>query len=99
MGTFSLGDAKLSFSNLRFEVLGAVAQVRGSYGLASDQINFTGDVRLQAHVSETMSGAKRVLLKPVDPIFGRHNAGTYLPVNVTGDRDHPQIKLDVKKIF
>jgi hypothetical protein len=99
MGTFSLGDAKLSFSNLQFEVPGAVAQVKGSYGLASDQINFTGDVRLQAHVSETMSGAKRVLLKPVDPIFARHHAGTYLPVNVTGDKDHPQIKLDMKKVF
>ena len=56
-------------------------------------------MRLQAHVSETMSGAKRVLLKPVDPIFARHHAGTYLPVNVTGDKDHPQIKLDTKKVF
>jgi hypothetical protein len=99
MGTFSLGNTKLSFSKLQFEVPGAVAQVKGSYGLVSDQIEFTGDVRLQAHVSETMSGAKRLLLKPVDPIFAKHNAGTYLPVNVTGDKDHPQIKLDVKKVF
>ncbi len=89
----------LSFSNLQFEVPGAAAQVKGSYGLVSDKLDFTGDVRLQAHVSNTMSGAKRVLLKPIDPIFARHNAGTYLPVNVTGNKDHPQIKLDLNEVF
>ena len=99
MGTFSLANSQLSFSNLQFEVPGAAAQVKGSYGLVSDKLDFTGDVRLQAHVSNTMSGAKRVLLKPIDPIFARHKAGTYLPVNLTGDKDHPQIKLDVKKVF
>jgi hypothetical protein len=98
-GSFSLADTELSFSTLQFEVPGATAEVKGSYGLGSETLDFTGDVRLQAKVSQTMSGAKRVLLKPVDPIFSRHNAGTYLPVNVSGTRDNPQIKLDVKKIF
>ncbi len=98
-GTFRLGNANLSFSKLEFEVPGAVAQVKGSYGLTSDKLDFTGDVRLSAHVSETMTGAKRVLLKPIDPLFAKHNAGTYLPVNVGGDREHPQVKLDLKKVF
>jgi hypothetical protein len=62
-------------------------------------IDFKGDVRLQAHVSQTMTGASRILLKPIDPLFAKHNAGTYLPVNVSGAKDHPQIKLDVKKVF
>jgi len=94
-----LGNASLSFSKLQFEVPGAFVEVEGSYGLGSEALNFTGDVRLQAKVSETMSGPKRVLLKPVDPMFARHNAGTYLPVNVNGNREHPQIKLDMKKFF
>jgi hypothetical protein len=98
-GSFSLENATLSFSTLQFEVPGAAANVRGSYELESETLEFTGDVRLQAKVSQTMSGAKRVLLKPIDPIFARHNAGTYLPVNVSGTRDNPKIKLDVKKIF
>ena len=98
-GTFSLANARLNFSRLQFEAPGAVAEVKGSYDLGSEAVNFTGEVRLQAKVSQTMTGAKRVLLKPVDPIFSRHNAGTYLPVNVSGNRDSPQIKLDVKKIF
>lgn len=98
-GKFSLQNSHLSFSELQFNIPGVAAQVKGSYGLRSEQVDFTGDVRLQAHVSETMSGAKRVLLKPVDPILARHKAGTYLPINVTGAREHPQVKLDVKKIF
>ncbi len=98
-GTFNLGDTTIDFSNLEFEVPGAVAQVKGSYGLVSNKIDFNGDVRLQAHVSNTMSGAKRVLLKPIDPLFAKHNAGTYLPVNVTGEREHPQVKLDLKRVF
>ena len=67
--------------------------------LRAARLDFTGDVRLQAHVSQTMTGAKRVLLKPVDPLLARHHAGTYLPVNVKGTREHPEIKLDLGKIF
>jgi hypothetical protein len=89
----------LSFANLQFEVPGVTAAVKGSYGLHDGQINFTGDVKLQAQVSLTMTGAKRALLKPVDPLFAKHNAGTYLPVNITGQKDKPQIKLDLKKVF
>jgi len=99
VGTFDLRNATLSFARLQFEVPGATAAVKGSYGLHDGQINFTGDVKLQAQVSQTMTGAKRVLLKPVDPLFARHHAGTYLPVNITGQKDKPQIKLDLKKVF
>ena len=99
LGSFDLRNSTMTFSQLQFLVPGVNAQVRGSYGLESGALDFTGDVRLQAHVSQTMTGAKRVLLKPVDPLFARHNAGTYLPVNVKGTREHPQIKLDLGKIF
>ncbi len=99
LGTFDLRNSTLTFSKLQFVIPGVNAEIRGSYGLESGAVDFTGDVRLQAHVSQTMTGAKRVLLKPVDPLLARHNAGTYLPVNVKGNRDHPQIKLDLGKLF
>lgn len=98
-GAFVLRDSALTFSKLQFAIPGVNAIVRGSYGLMGGSVDFTGEVLLQAHVSETMTGAKRVLLKPVDPLFARHNAGTYLPVNITGNREHPNIKLDLGKIF
>ncbi len=98
-GDFALGKDTLSFSQLHFEVPGAQAQVKGSYGLRSEDIDFTGDVRLTATVSQTMSGSKRVLLAPFDAIFSKHGAGTYLPVEVGGTRQHPEVKLDWKKLF
>jgi len=98
-GTFALRNATLSFSKLTFEIAGVNAEVKGSYGLKSETLNFTGEIKLQAHVSQTMKGAKRILFKPIDPLFARHNAGTYLPINVTGKRDDPQIKLDLKRVF
>ncbi len=98
-GTFDLRNAKLTFKKFQFDVPGADAQIQGSYELPTGQIDFTGQVRLQAHVSQTMTGAKRILLKPIDPLFAKHNAGTYLPVNVSGQKEHPEVKLDLKKVF
>ena len=74
---------RLVISALHFEVPGTIAEVKGSYGFTCQKLDIIRDVRLQAHLSETMSGAKPLLLKPVDPILARHHAGTYLPVNVT----------------
>ncbi len=73
--------------------------MKGSYGLASGDLNFVGDVRLDAKVSETMTGAKHVLLKPFDPLFNKHGAGTYLPLEISGTRDKPDVKLQWKKLF
>ncbi len=98
-GDFSLGRETLRFKRLQLVVPGAMAQMKGSYGLHSQAVNFQGDVRLQATVSETMKGSKRWLLVPFDPLFKRHGAGTYLPVAITGTRAHPEVKLQWKKLF
>ena len=98
-GDFTLKRSTLTFRTLQFVAPGAVAQVNGSYGVDSGDINFVGDVRLDASVSQTMTGAKHILLVPFDPLFRKHGAGTYLPVSITGDRDHPDIHLQWKKLF
>ena len=98
-GDFRLGKGNLTFSKLQFVVPGAVAQVKGSYGLHTEQVDFVGDVRLDATVSQTMTGAKHVLLVPFDPLFKKHGAGTYLPVAIAGTREHPEVKLQWKKLF
>ncbi len=98
-GDFTLQHSRLTFRTLQFAAPGAVAQVNGSYGVSDGTINFVGDVRLDASVSQTMTGAKHILLVPFDPLFHKHGAGTYLPIAITGDRDHPDIKLQWKKLF
>ena len=98
-GDFTLRHSTITFASLQFEEPGAQADVKGSYGVASGDLNFTGQVSLDAKVSDTMTGAKRVLLKPFDPLFNKHGAGTWLPLEITGTRDKPDIKLQWKKLF
>ena len=98
-GNFDLRKSNISFSQLQFSEPGAMAQVKGSYGLSSGKLNFAGDVRLDATVSQTETGIKHILLVPFDPMFKRHGAGTYLPIQVVGTRDHPDINLEWKKLF
>ena len=98
-GDFKLEHSTITFASLQFQEPGARADVQGSYGIASGDLNFVGQVSLDAKVSDTMTGAKHVLLKPFDPLFKKHGAGTWLPVEVTGTRDKPDIKLQWKKLF
>jgi hypothetical protein len=98
-GDFDLRKTTLTFSKLQFVVPGAAAQVKGSYGLHDEKLNFVGDVRLDAKVSQTVTGAKHWLLLPLDPLFNKHGAGTYVPIEVGGTRQHPEIRLQLKKIF
>jgi uncharacterized protein involved in outer membrane biogenesis len=98
-GDFSLGRTNLTFGRLQFFVPGAAAKMSGAYALHSQTLNFVGDVRLKATVSQMMTGSKRWLLAPFDPIFMRHGAGTYLPVAITGTRDHPEVHVEWKKLF
>jgi hypothetical protein len=98
-GDFRLQNGTLSFRSLQFTVPGVEAQVRGAYALRTGTIDFVGDVRLHATVSQTMTGAKHWLLVPFDPLFKKHGAGTYLPVTIVGTREHPEIHLEWKKLF
>lgn len=83
-------------SRLTFGVPGATIRLSGHYHLCQETLDFLGTVRLQAKASQTMTGVKRLLLKPIDPLFARDGAGTVLPIHIAGTRDHPAFKLDVK---
>lgn len=98
-GDFRLQKGDLSFSQFQFVVPGVVAQMKGSYGLHSEQVNFVGDVKLNATVSQTMSGIGRFVLIPIDPLFMKHGAGTYLPVEIGGTRQHPEVRVQLGKLF
>src|SRR5579872_2757557 len=49
--------------------------------------------RLDAKLSDTITGIKSLLLKPVDPFF-RKNHQTEIPIKVTGTRTAPDFGLD-----
>ena len=96
-GYFRLKNAIMTFSLLTFSVPGARVSLHGSYGLASEELDFHGTLRLQARVSQTTTGIKSFLLKAVDPLFEQADAGTVLPLNITGTRNHPSFKVDIRR--
>ncbi|HZP24689.1 MAG TPA: AsmA-like C-terminal region-containing protein [Terriglobales bacterium] len=98
-GNFHLKDRTLSFASLQFTVPGAEAQFKGSYNLRAQALNFAGDVRLRASLSEMVGGNKGWLLFPLDPLFSRHGAGTWLPMTIDGTREHPQVHVQWGKLF
>jgi hypothetical protein len=95
-GPFTLKNTVMTLPKLTFGVPGAAIVLGGRYNLRQETLDFQGTVRLHAKVSQTETGVKRILLKPIDPLFKRDGAGTVLPVRIGGTRDAPAFRLDVK---
>jgi hypothetical protein len=93
-GDFVLDSSRLMITDLNYKVPGAVIALNGIYSLDGDQFNFHGDARLQAKVSQMVTGWKSLLLKPVDPFFSKNGAGTEVPIQITGTKSEPHIGLD-----
>jgi uncharacterized protein involved in outer membrane biogenesis len=94
-GRFEMENGSIDFSNLSFGVEGASIALAGSYNLDSGQIDFRGKLRLQAKLSQTMTGWKSVVLKPFNHLFEGKNGGSEIPIKITGTRDHPSFGLDL----
>jgi hypothetical protein len=93
-GRFRLDNGVMTFEKLDFGLEGADIDVNGSYGLKSEALDFHGDVRLEAKLSQTVTGIKSLLLKPLDRFF-RKDGMTQLPIKITGYRRSPSIGLDL----
>jgi len=93
-GAFRLKNGLLSFSRLHFQMPGTNVDMTGKYSLDGNQFDFHGKARMDAKLSQMMTGWKSILLKPVDPFFSKHGAGTEIPVKVTGTKSEPHFGLD-----
>jgi hypothetical protein len=93
-GVFTLKDGSLSFSLLHFLIPGTQVDMSGEYSLDGRTFDFRGTARLDAKLSQMTTGWKSVLLKPVDPFFSKHGAGTEIPVRITGTESEPHFGLD-----
>jgi hypothetical protein len=94
-GSFHLAEGLFTFPSLQFSVPGTHANVAGQYTLDGNTFDFHGKLKLDAKLSQMMTGWKSVLLKPVDPFFSKHGAGTEVPFKVTGTRSEPHFGLDL----
>lgn len=93
-GSFTLNQGVLSFSSLHFLIPGTHADMTGQYSLDGNTFDFHGLLRLDAKLSQMTTGWKSILLKPVDPFFRKHGAGTELPFKISGTREAPRFGLD-----
>ena len=93
-GNFQLESGVTIFRELTFGVPGADVQLEGSYDLNADVLDFHGGLKLQAKISQMVTGWKRWLLKPIDPFFSKNGAGTYLRIQVVGNSKAPKFGLD-----
>jgi hypothetical protein len=95
-GVFQLDNAMIHFSQLSFGVPGAKLDLAGNYDLDEDSVAFAGSVKLQATVSEMVTGWKRWALKPVDRFFEKDGAGTFLHIHIGGTSRKPKFGLDLR---
>jgi hypothetical protein len=96
-GKFTLKDSVMTFSKLSFGVPGALIQLAGSYDLTHETMDFHGTLRMQATLSQTMTGFKSLLLKVADPFFRKDGAGAVLPIKITGTRQQPAFGLELRR--
>jgi hypothetical protein len=93
-GTFSMANGVVRFSELFFNIPGADVDLKGRYRFANETLAFRGKMRLDAKMSQTQTGWKRILLKPVDPFFSKQGAGTLLSIQIAGSRSNPEFGRD-----
>jgi hypothetical protein len=93
-GDFRMENQTVAFQSLTFSTPGAAVKLAGEYNLADDRVDFHGSLGLQAKVSQTMTGWKRWVLKPVDPFFAKNGAGTFLRIRIFGNSKSLSFGLD-----
>ncbi len=93
-GKFAISNGIIRFSSLQFNIPGSEVNLHGRFRFQDESLAFRGKVRLDARISQTQTGWKRVVLKPVDPFFAKEGAGTQLAIQITGTRNAPQFGRD-----
>jgi hypothetical protein len=93
-GGFHLEDEKIAFRSLSFRVPGAAINLTGNYKMNEDALDFHGSLRLEARISQTLTGWKRWIAKPLDPFFAKNGSGTFLHIKIEGSTKSPQFGVD-----
>jgi AsmA-like C-terminal region/AsmA family len=98
-GKVLLSNEIAKFQDTSFQVPGAEAVMHGTYNLQDTKMDFHGDLKTEASISDDSTGVKAVLLKPLDPLFKKKHAGAVVPVEMTGTYHDPHfgVSLQPKK--
>jgi len=94
---FALAKSVVTYRGLAFNVEGASIKLDGTHRLEAKTLSLQGEVLLKASVSNTLTGFKRWLVKPFDPLFRKNGAGTRLVIRIEGTQDQPKVGLELGK--
>jgi hypothetical protein len=97
-GRFKLADAVLALPVVAFDIPGAAVRLAGAYNLEAESLDFSGNLYMDAKVSQTVTGWKSWLLKIADPLF-RKEGRTVVPLKIAGTRGKPQFGIDFKRVL
>ena len=86
-------EALLSFPEIRFLVPGARLELAGTYSLGTGNLDFQGNLLLDAKLSQTTTGPKSIFLKAIDPFFRGEHGGARIPVMIGGTQAQPRFGL------
>ena len=98
-GRFTLAGGTLTLPKVQFDVPGALVQLAGNYALEPETMDFKGTLFMDAKVSETTTGIKRVPRKSWTRCFAATAGGSAIPIKVTGSRADPQFGVDKGRLF
>lgn len=94
-GNVQMKDAIATFKDTVCRIPGAEATLNGTYNLENTKIDFHGSLKTDAALSKETTGAKAILLKPLDPLFKRKRAGAVVPVALTGTYHDPHFGISL----
>jgi hypothetical protein len=94
-GSMAMKNGAIRFSKLTFSVPGANIDLAGTYEVRSAKIDLEGHLKMQAKLSQTVTGVKSFFLKAVDPFYSKDGTGTVLPLSITGTQENPVIGVSV----
>jgi hypothetical protein len=94
-GIFHVEKGIVNFSTLSFSVPGAAIDLAGTYHLVGGEIDLSGHLRLQAKLSQTVTGTKSFFLKALDPFFEKNGSGAVVPISISGTRENPTVGVSI----
>ena len=97
-GIFKMTNGVVSLPQLEYLVPGVEVDLTGSFQLEGGKVDFKGDAKMQATVSQMVGGWKGFLLKPADHFFKKDGAGTEVPVSISGTREKPEFGVEFGKM-
>jgi hypothetical protein len=94
-GPATIRNGVVSTHGLTFELPGARAELDGTFNLHTSAVHLVGKLAMQSNISHATTGFKSFLLKPLAPFFKKKNAGTVVPIAITGAPGSYKVTQDI----